>query len=139
MDALSRGQEFRSGCESARAGRLTAIFLSTILLSTIAQGQDDPNFTRKGTDKEWAATPENVARLKMHLVELIGMITGGPQKYTGRSMKESHAGMKITAEEFGALAADLKATLDKFKVPTKEQTELFKIVGSTQGDIVEVR
>jgi hemoglobin len=104
-----------------------------------AAGNPKVNFTRKGTDKEWEATPENVARLKMHLVELVGMVTGGPQKYTGRSMEESHAGMKITAEEFGALAADLKATLDKFKVPRKEQMELLKIVGSTQADIVEAK
>jgi hemoglobin len=104
-----------------------------------AAGNPKVNFTRKGTDKQWDATPENVARLKMHLVDLIGMGTGGPQKYTGRSMKESHTGMKITAEEFGALAADLKATLDKFKVPMKEQMELLKFVGSTQADIVEVK
>lgn len=95
------------------------------------------NFTRKGTDKEWMATEENVAKLKKHLVDMVGSVTGGPQKYEGRSMKESHAGMKITAEEFGAIAADLKATLDEFKVPEAEQKELLDIIGSTKGDIVE--
>jgi 2,3-bisphosphoglycerate-dependent phosphoglycerate mutase len=35
------------------------------------------------------------------------------------------------------IAGDLKATLDKFKVPAKEQEELMKIVGSTAGDIIE--
>jgi hemoglobin len=95
------------------------------------------NFTRKGTDKEWKPTPENVDHVKKALVDLVGMVTGGPQKYTGRSMKDAHAGMKITQDEFNALAADLKATLDKFKVPVKEQDELMKIVGSTAADIVE--
>ncbi len=95
------------------------------------------NFFRKGTDKEWKPTPAQVDQLKKYLVELIGSATGGPQKYTGRDMKSSHAGMKITEAEFNAMAADLKATLDQFKVPAKEQDELFKIVGSTKGDIVE--
>lgn len=95
------------------------------------------NFFRKGTDKEWKPTPAQVDQLKKHLVELIGSATGGPQKYTGRDMKSSHAGMKITEAEFNAMAGDLKATLDQFKVPAKEQDELFKIVGSTKGDIVE--
>jgi hemoglobin len=95
------------------------------------------NFTRKGTAAEWQATPESVAMLKKHLVDLVGMVTGGPQKYQGRNMKDSHRGMKITDAEFDALAGDLKATLDKFKVPAKEQMELLKIVGSTRGDIVE--
>jgi hemoglobin len=102
-----------------------------------AAGNPKVNFTRKGTPAAWDATPENVAKLKKHLVELIGMVTGGPQKYEGRNMKEAHKGMQITAEEFDALAADLKATLDKFKVPAKEQEELFKIIGSTKDDIVE--
>lgn len=95
------------------------------------------NFTRKGTPVEWKATPEAVAKLKERLVELVGAVTGGPQKYTGKSMKDAHKGMKITKEEFGAIAGDLKATLDKFKVPAKEQEELMKIVGSTAGDIIE--
>ena len=95
------------------------------------------NFTRKGTDKEWKPTPENVEHVKKGLVDLVGMVTGGPQKYTGRSMKDVHAGMKITPGRVRCPAADLKATLDKFKVPAKEQDELMKIVGSTAGDIVE--
>lgn len=102
-----------------------------------AAKNDKVNFFRKGTDKEWKPTPAQVDQLKKHLVDLIGMATGGPQKYSGRDMKSSHAGMKITEAEFNALAADLKDTLDKFNVPAKEQGELFKIVGSTKDDIVE--
>lgn len=97
------------------------------------------NFTRKGTANEWKATPENVNHLKKMLVEFVGMATGGPQKYTGKSMKDVHKGMKITRDEFNALVADLRATLDKFKVPAKEQEELLKIVRSTYADIVEVK
>src|SRR5262249_15289248 len=102
-----------------------------------AAGNPKVNFTRKGTGQEWEATPANVRVLKKHLVALIGMVTGGPQKYEGRSMKEAHKGMQITSAEFDALAGDLKATLDKFKVPAQEQQELFKIIGSTKDDIVE--
>ena len=47
--------------------------------------------------------------------------------------------MMITAAEFDALAGDLAASLDKFKVPQREKDELLKIVGSTKADIVEPR
>lgn len=104
-----------------------------------AAGNPKVNFTRKGTDKEWKATGESVDVLKKHLVQLIAMVTGGPQKYEGRDMKSVHQGMKITDEEFNALAGDLKASLDHFKVPAREQDELLKIVGSTRGDIVEAK
>jgi len=97
------------------------------------------NFTRKGTDKEWAATPENVAKLKMHLTQFVAQAAGGPQKYQGKAMKPLHAGMKITEAEFNAIAADLVASLDKFKVPQKEKDELMAVVGSTKGDIVEMK
>lgn len=95
------------------------------------------NFTRKGTAAEWKATPENLERVKKTAVELVGMVTGGPQKYTGKSMKEAHKGMEITQAEFDAFLADVKASLDKFNVPAKEQDELMKIVASTATDIVE--
>jgi hemoglobin len=45
--------------------------------------------------------------------------------------------MRITDEEFDALAGDLKATLDKFKVPAREQQELLAIIAATRPDIVE--
>lgn len=62
--------------------------------------------------------------------------TGGPQKYTGRSMYDSHKDMKITAGEWEAFMDDLQQTLDKFSVPAREQTELKAIVDSTHADIV---
>src|SRR5262245_52923068 len=43
-----------------------------------AAGNPKVNFTRKGTDKEWAATAASVAVLKAHLVQLVAMVTGGP-------------------------------------------------------------
>src|SRR4029079_6048909 len=84
--------------------------------------------TGKATPKEWKPTPENVEHLKKGFVDLLGMVTGGPQKDTGKSRKELHAGMQITQAEFDAAAADLKATLNKLKVPAREQDELMKIV-----------
>jgi len=91
------------------------------------------NFFRDGKYKG-----TDVPRLKRLLVEFIGSATGGPQKYTGRDMKQVHKGMKITNAEFDAIAADLAASLDKFKVPAKEKNELLTIVGTTRKDIVEV-
>jgi truncated hemoglobin YjbI len=105
----------------------------------VTRALNDPkvNFTRKGTPAEWKATPENVDHVKKTAVELVGMVTGGPQRYTGKSMKEAHKGMEITQAEFDAFMADVKASLDKFNVPAKEQDELTKIVASTAPDIVE--
>ena len=74
--------------------------------------------------------------LKFHVTTLVCGATGGPCKYAGRSMKASHAHLNITEKEWQAMLADFKATLDVFKVPAREQKELFEIVDSTKADIV---
>jgi hemoglobin len=77
------------------------------------------------------------AGLKFHVTELICAATGGPCMYTGRSMKDSHAKLNINEAQWQAMVADFRKTLDKFKVPSREQQELITIVGSTKKDIVQ--
>jgi hemoglobin len=77
------------------------------------------------------------AGLKFHVTALVCEVTGGPCKYSGRTMKESHQKLNITPAEWDAMVADFKATLNKFKVPQREQQELITIVGSTRNDIVQ--
>lgn len=74
--------------------------------------------------------------LKFQVSQLVCEVTGGPCKYTGLSMKDSHAHLNISETEWGVMAADFKKSLDKFKVPAAEQDALFEIVGSTKPDIV---
>lgn len=115
-----------------RLGGETAI--TAVIDDFVGRAAGDPkvNFFRDGKFKGI-----DVPNLKKHLVQFVSMATGGPSKYEGRDMKTAHAGMKITNAEFGAIAADLSATLDKFKVPAKEKNELMTIVGGTKGAIVE--
>lgn len=80
----------------------------------------------------------NIERVKFHLKEQVCAATGGPCKYSGLDMKTSHKNMKVTEGEFGALVADLVATLDKFNVPEAEKTELLGILGPLKSQIVEV-
>jgi hemoglobin len=113
--------------------------ITAVVDDFVGRAASDPkvNFTRKGTAYEWEPSEANVMKLKKRLVQFISMATGGPKTYQGRDMKSAHKGMMITSAEFDALAMDLAASLDKFKVPAAEKAELLKIVGSTKGDIVE--
>jgi len=74
--------------------------------------------------------------LKFHVTTMVCEATGGPCKYVGRDMKTAHARLNITQKEWDAMVADFRKTLNKFKVPVKEQEELIQIVGSTKKDIV---
>jgi hemoglobin len=113
---------------------------------------DDPrvNWTRHGVtggsfslhkrkSEMWNPTSENVERLKKHMVEFLALATGGPSEYTGKPIEASHAEMHISNPEFDAAIGDLKASLDRLKIPNKEQKELLAIVESTRPQIVTKR
>jgi hemoglobin len=76
------------------------------------------------------------AGFKYLVTEMVCWATGRPQKYTGKSMVDSHVHLKITGKEWEAFMDDFQQTLDKFNVPAREQAELKAIVNSTRSDIV---
>lgn len=80
----------------------------------------------------------DIPKLKGHLVDQVCGATGGPCTYTGRDMKTTHAGMRISNADFTAMVEDLVAALDTFKVPQAEQKELLGLLGSMKSDIVEI-
>ena len=59
------------------------------------------------------------AGFKYLVTEMVGGATGGPQKYTGRSMRDLHVDLKITEGEWVAFCKDFQDTLDKFKLPQR--------------------
>jgi len=58
---------------------------------------------------------------KYLVTEIVCWTTGGPQKYTGKSMRDSHEHLKITSEEWEAFLNDFRKTLNEFKLPSQEQ------------------
>ena len=80
----------------------------------------------------------DIPRLKASLVDQVCEAAGGPCTYSGRDMRTTHDGMKVTGGEFDALVQDLVATLDGFIVPAAEKSELLGILGPMRVDIVEV-
>ena len=79
------------------------------------------------------------AGFKYLVTEQVCAATGGPQRYTGKSMSDSHAHLAITEQEWQAFLDDFRQTLDKFQVPEAERAELFAIVDSTKKDIVRLK
>jgi hemoglobin len=78
----------------------------------------------------------SAAGFKYLVTELACSAAGGPQKYTGRSMGDSHRHLMITEGEWQAFMDDLRQTLDKFEVPQPERQELIAIIESTKEAIV---
>src|SRR5207248_3251968 len=125
--------------------------ISNIVNDFLQRAMDDPrvNWSRQGVTRggllhnskaeTWNPTPQNVDLLKKHMVEFMALATGGPAKYTGKQMETAHANMNISNPEFDAAIGDLKASLDKLKIPNTEQKELLAIIESTRPEIVTKR
>jgi len=77
------------------------------------------------------------ARLRQNFVDQICAATGGPCLYVGRDMKTAHKGLGITGADWDISVKHLIDTLDKFKVPEKEKSELLAAVSALKPDIVE--
>src|SRR4029077_9121314 len=80
----------------------------------------------------------DIPRLKKEVADQVCEATGGPCAYAGRSMRETHDGMGVTAGEFDALVGDLVVTLDGLDVPEAEQDELLGLLAPLRDEIVEV-
>jgi len=116
--------------------RLGGVYsISVVVDEFIDRVMESPalNANRKVDEAHHRVPP---AGFKYLVTEQLSAAAGGPQRYTGRSMRDSHAHLDITAAEWQAFMDILKRTLDKFQVPLAEQSEIFAIVESTKGEIV---
>jgi hemoglobin len=80
----------------------------------------------------------DVGKLKQLAFEFFCMGSGGPQKYTGRDMRTTHAGMNISEQEFLAVIDDIVAAMDKNAVGQQEKNEVIAILYSLKGDVIRV-
>ena len=69
-------------------------------------------------------------RIRQHIVDFLCVATGGPCIYNGRDMETAHTGLNITEDNWSLSVKMLTATLDKFKVPDKEKSE---VLGAVSG------
>ena len=79
---------------------------------------------------------EHQRLVRQHLVDFLCQATGGPCYYTGRDMKTAHTGLNITDEQWQAAMKEVAASLDNFKVPDREKSEVLAAVGGLKADIV---
>jgi hemoglobin len=127
------GQEHARMSLYERLGGVYAI--AAVVDAFIDRVMDDPRLNANPQVDE-AHHRVSRAGFKYLVTEQVCAAAGGPQRYTGRPMADSHAHLRITEPEWQAFLEDLRQTLDRFRVPAAEQAELFAIVGSTKNDIV---
>jgi hemoglobin len=80
---------------------------------------------------------DGIAREKQLLIDFLCSSAGGPMLYTGRDMKTSHVGMRISEDDWSTFLGHLDTTLEAFAVPQRERDDVVGFIASTKDDIVE--
>jgi hemoglobin len=101
-------------------------------LTGLAANDPKVDFFRGGKYKD-----VDVAHLKKAIIDLISSATGGPFKYTGKSMKEAHKGMGITDAQFDAFAQDVRKALETNGVKPPDVIAVMTLLGGMRNDVVE--
>ena len=74
--------------------------------------------------------------LRRLVIEQLCEATGGPCKYTGRSMEEAHSGLNLTNADFDAFVEDLKVGMTDAKVPYASQQKLIGMLAPMRPQVV---
>jgi len=78
----------------------------------------------------------DIARFRKLLIEQLCELSGGPCKYTGASMQESHTGFKITQADFDNLVRHLMKVMTEQKISIPAQNQLLGMLAPMYGDVV---
>jgi hemoglobin len=79
----------------------------------------------------------DIVRLRDKLVEQLCVEAGGPCKYTGDSMAESHKGQNLTRSDFNALVEDLIDAMDAEGISVPNQNRLIARLAPMRGEVIE--
>lgn len=80
---------------------------------------------------------DGIKREKQLVIDFIVNQAGGPLNYGGREMVTAHKGMKISADDWKIFMGHLNDTLEKFKLPSQEKTDVVAFMESLKDKIVE--
>jgi hemoglobin len=130
-------QEVRPDSLYARAGgmeqieRLASDWVDRMLVNPRI------NLTRMGTEHAWVPTIENVQNYKRQTARWLAAEAEGPER--ARDLRAIHRGMRVTRAEFDAAVEDLRTSLQRLRIPERQQREWVRIVQAARVDIVERR
>jgi hemoglobin len=80
--------------------------------------------------------PTRLQRLRNNVVDQFTDITGGPLKYTGKSMLVAHTNMKVTTTEYAAWRTLLNNSLSTNKIGATEKTQFIALIDAMENDVV---
>src|SRR5258707_2481039 len=123
-------QSGAAGAKPSLYERLGGVYsIAAVVDDFVNRVMDDPRLNANPRVDE-AHHRVSRAGFKYLVTEMVCWATGGPQRYSGRSMLDSHAHLEITEQEWQVFLGDFRGCLDDCGVARAGQQELLATVGS---------
>ena len=78
----------------------------------------------------------NMTKLKAHQKRFVALALGGPNRYTGRTMKKAHEGLSLTSAHFDAVVENLAAALTEGGVSEEDVKTVAGVLEPMRADVV---
>ncbi|WP_135534505.1 group I truncated hemoglobin [Halostella pelagica] len=78
----------------------------------------------------------NLDELRSHQTAFISAVTGGPVEYDGDDMRDAHAHLDLTNDDFRRVAGHLRESLESFDVQPEHVDAILSEVAALESDIV---
>lgn len=86
--------------------------------------------------REWSNNKlDRLPGLKFMRTLWVAAVAGGPFNYTGKNLADAHRDLRISPEEFDAVAANLEESLDYYNVPEREKQEVLAAFAAHKGEV----
>lgn len=110
--------------------------IAALVDDIVAAHMDNPIISARF--RPYLDTPEKLAITKGHLCTFLEAGSGGQKEYLGRTMRETHRGMNISAAEYVATLDDILSVLRRHNIDEETQKDVLAIAYSLKGEIVHV-
>jgi hypothetical protein len=95
----------------------------------------DPVLNENAAVAKWHQSQQK-SGFKFLVTQLLGYVTGGPQRYTGVPMEVAHKHLAISSTQWHRFMVDAEAVFQTFGVDSSTQSELLGILASFQDQCV---
>merc|ERR1719181_244854 len=88
---------------------------------------EDPTLNANAAVAKWHESQQKFG-FKFLVTQLLGYLTGGPQRYTGQSMEAAHKHLSISIAEWNVFVADADRVFREFNLEQSVHRELLDII-----------
>ena len=106
--------------------------------SRVTSGMAECMYDRVLTDPELAPFFDgvNVDALRDHVADFLTVVTGGPDMYRGRNIREAHAQLKVSKDHFERLVVHIIAAADDLDIEAKDAAAIIAAIRGLEEQVV---